>query len=244
VPTVYEGDELADAYDYLANADRWLGRVRATQNYTYWRYATDNLAAGVAAARTRDRGGWTRYGGAPYRSSSDATRDHVARQIATAEHTSIGTARREHLPFLAAMTHHCRNRELTVEMAARYDLDAEHLAFVTGSGEDTNKVQEIVADARERQEEEAVEHAGDVFAPASEGGDDGSSEAADEGEDDSTSDTLADFGDEDVEADDGSEDTAEATVEGNADAGEDDEEPPKEEQAAADDQQAGLGDFT
>ncbi|MFC6726587.1 replication factor C large subunit, partial [Halobium palmae] len=48
VSMLYEGPELARAYDALGNADRWLGRVRATQNYSYWRYATDNLAAGVA----------------------------------------------------------------------------------------------------------------------------------------------------------------------------------------------------
>ena len=49
--SVYEPSEAARAYDALANADRWLGRVRATQNYSYWRYATDNAASGVAAAR-------------------------------------------------------------------------------------------------------------------------------------------------------------------------------------------------
>ena len=30
VPKDYYGDELADAYEFLSNADRWLGRVRAT----------------------------------------------------------------------------------------------------------------------------------------------------------------------------------------------------------------------
>ncbi|MEF8773366.1 MAG: replication factor C large subunit [Halobacteriales archaeon] len=149
VPAVYEGAELADAYEFLANADRWLGRVRATQNYSYWRYATDNLAAGVAAVRREDRGGWTRYGGAPYRSSRDSTRDYVARQIAAEHGVSMGTARREVLPFLSTITHHCKNRDLTVRMAATYDMDTEHVAFVTGSGESTNKVQDIVAEARE-----------------------------------------------------------------------------------------------
>jgi len=40
VPMVYEGAELVRAYEFLSNADRWLGRVRSTQNYRYWRYAT------------------------------------------------------------------------------------------------------------------------------------------------------------------------------------------------------------
>lgn len=169
VPKVYEGNELRRAYDHLGRADRWLGRVRATQNYSYWRYVTDNVAAGVAAAREENYGGWTRYGGAPYRSSKDATRDHVAERIAETAGVSIGTARREIMPYLAEMTHHCKPRSLTVRMAAQYELDAEHVAFITGSGESTNKVQSIVEDAVTLQEEAAVEHAGDAFLQPVEG---------------------------------------------------------------------------
>jgi replication factor C large subunit len=225
VPTVYEGDEVADAYGYLAKADRWLGRVRATQNYTYWRYATDNIAAGVAAARTHDRGGWTRYGGAPYRSYRDSTRDYIAERIAESAGVSTATARREIMPFLAVMTHHCKNRELTVLMAARYELDAEHVSFVTGSGESTNKVQDIVADAEELREQEAVEHSGGAFA----GGVAGESEV--EGED----------GDDEGE----DEEVAQATLGGSDDSGGDEGEGREADAEAAeeDDQQSGLGDF-
>jgi len=162
VPKDYTGAELATAYEFLANADRWLGRVRETQNYAYWRYAGDNMTAGVAAARGGEKGGWTRYGPPSYwsklgrsRGTRD-TRDYVARQIAQTNGVSTGTARREMLPYLATMTHHCTNRELTVAMAAAYELEAEHVAFVTGSGEDTNKVQSIVEDARTRRAEQSV----------------------------------------------------------------------------------------
>ena len=219
VPKVYDGAELADAYEHLANADVWLGRVRATQNYSYWRYATDNVAAGVAAVRRSDRGGWTRYGGAPYRSSRDATRDYVAERIAERAGVSTATARREILPYLAAMTHHCRNRELTVLMTARYDLDAEHVSFVTGSGKTTNKVQGIVDEAEERTEAEAVEHSGGAFAAVEDGT---AAEDGDEG-------TPATF---DAEGGDtiGDEDGA---------AGSDAD----DESAEGDDGQAGLSDF-
>ena len=225
VPKVYEGGELADAYEHLADADVWLGRVRATQNYSYWRYATDNVAAGVAAVRRSDRGGWTRYGGAPYRSARDGTRDYVAERIAETAGVSTATARREVLPYLEAMTHHCRNRELTVRMAARYELEAEHVAFVTGSGKTTNKVEGIVEEARERTEAEAVEHSGGAFA-ALEG--DGA-ESADDGEDDGDG-TLASFG----ATESGS---AEASTSGGDDADADGSD------AEGDDGQAGLSDF-
>jgi replication factor C large subunit len=205
VPKVYEGAELAAAYEFLANADRWLGRVRATQDYSYWRYATDNVAAGVAAARREDRGGWTRYGGAPYRSSRDAVRDHVAEQVAAAHGVSVATARREVVPFLAAMTHHCKNRELTVRMAAAYDMDAEHVAFVTGSGESTNKVQDIVAEAKELRGavvEESEGYFDDADGDVGTADDAGGGTADDDGEE-AADDATAD---DDAGADDGDDD--------------------------------------
>ena len=169
MPKDYHGEELAAAYGFLADADRWLGRVRATQDYSYWRYASDNMVAGVAAARSEPKGGWTRYGPPSYWRKLGSSRgkrnkrDYIARKIAEESGVSMSTARREILPYLAAMTHHCKNRELTVAMAARYDLDASHVSFVTGSGESTNKVQDVVADADELREVAAVEHSGGAF---------------------------------------------------------------------------------
>jgi replication factor C large subunit len=238
VPKVYADGELADAYEHLANADVWLGRVRATQNYSYWRYATDNVAAGVAAVRRSDRGGWTRYGGAPYRSARDSTRDYVAERIAERAGVSTATARREIMPYLAAMTHHCRNRELTVRMAARYDLDAEHVSFITGSGKTTNKVEGIVAEAAERRTEAAVEHSGGAFAPAepTDSDETGNDETEADGEHNGAG-TLAEFGadaagagddDSDPENDAGADDGSEAAA---GDSGDED------------DGQAGLSDF-
>ncbi len=170
VPKDYEGAPLADAFRSLADADRWLGRVRETQQYGYWRYAADAMTAGVAAARRDDDGSWTRYSPPSYWSKLGRTRgtrdrrDYVARQIATRSGTSIATARGEIMPYLAAMTHHCTNRELTVAMAAAYDLDEEHVSLVTGSGAETDKVASIVADAVELREIAAVEGSGGAFA--------------------------------------------------------------------------------
>ncbi|MFC3477078.1 replication factor C large subunit [Halobacterium litoreum] len=218
VPKDYSGAELATAYEFLSNADVWLGRVRATQNYSYWRYATDNIAAGVAAARERDHGGWTRYGPPSYwrkLGSSRGTRekrDYVARHIADEAGCSMATARNEILPFLEAMTHHCKNRELTVAMTAAYDLSEEHVSFVTGSGKTTNKVESIVEDAAELKAEEAVEHSGGAFEGATRTDDE--TDETSESEDD----VLVDDGDE------AAEDTA-------------------SDDAGDDDQQKGLDEF-
>jgi replication factor C large subunit len=165
--------EAVRAYDFLANADVWLGRVRATQNYTYWRYATDNAAAGVAAARDGTKGGWTRYGRPQFWASSDATADEVVGRIAAASGCSIATARREVLPFLQTVTHHCKPRDLTITMAAAYDLDEAGVSFVTGSGETTNKVESIVTDAQARRDQLIEDNADGAFAGVAREVDDG-----------------------------------------------------------------------
>jgi len=121
------------------------------------------------------------------------------------------------------MTHHCKNRELTVAMTAAYDLDAEHVSFVTGSGKTTNKVESIVEDARERREQEAVDHSGGAF--------EGATRDAD----------AAVFGSEEEDADAGDDADAEED-----DVLTDDESESVEEQAAAaeaDDDQSGLDEF-
>ncbi|MCU4975771.1 replication factor C large subunit [Halobacteria archaeon AArc-m2/3/4] len=201
VPKDYHGAELADAYEFLSNADRWLGRVRATQDYSYWRYATDNLTAGVAASRREPKGGWTRYGPPSYWSKLGSTRgtrdtrDSIAQRVAEVEGTSLATARRELLPYLSTMTHHCSNRDLTVRMAGAYDLDATELSFITGSGESTNKVQDIVADAEARSAKQAVEHGGNAFLNASTSDSSASETSGDETTDGASETTTAADGD-------------------------------------------------
>ncbi|MFC7156649.1 replication factor C large subunit [Halomarina halobia] len=234
VPKDYHGAELADAYGALAAADRWLGRVRATQNYSFWRYASGDMTAGVAAARAEPKGGWTRYGPPSYWSKLGRSRanrdkrDYVARHVAEAGGMSISTARREVLPYLAAMTHHCKNRELTVEMVAHYDLEPEHVSFITGSGKDTKKVQSIVEEAEERRERAAVEHSGGAF----EGG---RASAPDEGEDESEEGGDASEAEED--------EPIEADGDGQAPSGGGGDESEDDADVDAGDQQSGLNDF-
>ncbi len=165
-PKVYDDAELSRAYDHLANADVWLGRVYATQEYGYWRYAGAASAAGVTAARDGEKGGWTRWSRPDFYHGTSNTTEYIVRQIARAENTSMATARREILPFLRALTRLCKPRELTVRMAAAYNFEAEHVSFVTGSGEDTNKVADIVADATALREELMEDNTGDAFVPA------------------------------------------------------------------------------
>ncbi len=173
LPKDYQGEELIHAYRSLGTADQWLGRVRATQNYTFWRYAADAMVAGVAASRNGPKGGWTKYGPPSLRRKLGRsrgqrnTRDAIATRIADQEGASIGAARRVFLPYLSAMIHHCRPRDLTVAVATAYELDADELAFITDSGASTNKVEGIIEDAQQQREQAAVDAGGAVFEPAS-----------------------------------------------------------------------------
>jgi replication factor C large subunit len=222
---VYDGHEVVRAYDHLANADRWLGRVMATQNYSYWRYVTDNVAAGVAASRDDTRGGWTRYGGRPQMwPSSDKTADEICRKVAEAGGMSMATARREVLPLLSAMTHHCKPKELTIAMAAYFEFDESEVSYITGSGESTNKVQAIVESAQELRDDELEAHAGGAFA--------GSPSSEDEAEDDSDAADAA--ATESAEIDGEAADDEHATADAEDEAAND---------AADDDGQSGLTDF-
>ena len=238
MPKDYRGEELAVAYEFLANADRWLGRVRVTQNYSFWRYAGDNMTAGVAAARREPKGGWTRYGPPSYWSKLGRSRgtrdkrDYIARKIAEANGVSMSTARREIMPHLAVMTHHCKNRELTVAMAARYDLDTEHVSFVTGSGKNTNKVESIVEDAQKLQEERSVAGTQGAF----EGGGTETSESDSGGETRETDEQNQEALGTDASAATGDEKGTEVREE-------DEQVESDAEQAESDDEQAGLSDF-
>ncbi len=246
-PKVYEGDELARAYDHLANADRWLGRVRATQNYSYWRYVSDNVAAGVAASRDGTKGGWTRWSRPQFWPTSDKTTDEVVRKVAASAGVSMDTARREVLPFLSALTHHCKPRETTVAMAAWYDFDEAEVSLVTGSGESTNKVQSIVEDAQALREDEIEAHAGGAFEQTRRAADGEDESDADEGDDDGQS-SLVDAvaGDDEDAVDDadgeadGDDDPPDDVL---GDPNGDHEEGDAREEAAEDDQQSGLSDF-
>src|SRR6056297_1134231 len=135
------------------------------------------MVAGVAAARREPKGGWTRYGPPSFRSKlgrskgTRNTRDGIAQRIAEREGCSLGTARRRIVPYLSAMTHHCKPRDLTIGVAAAYDLDAGELSFLTGSGEDTNKVQSIVEDAESLRESAAVDASQGAFEGAIRGDD-------------------------------------------------------------------------
>ena len=175
VPKDFDSSELSRAYDHLSRAETWLTRTRTTQNYAYWRYARDIMVAGVAVSRNPSpKGGWTRYGPPRYwqrlgasRGSRDL-RDTVAKSISKMSGTSVGTSRIEIMPLLKTMVQNCKNRLLTINVAAAYELELDTISYLTGSGKTTKKVKEILEEATAlRDSENHVETSSpDVFFPA------------------------------------------------------------------------------
>ena len=114
-------------------------------------------------------------------------------------------------------------------MAAAYDLDETAVSFITGSGESTNKVESIVADAEELRAEAMEAHSGGAFAGAT------------RGPDTENDDPAASDPDHDRTADGEPTDSG---VGNDSDAGDDDSDTGADASDDSDDEdQAGLNDF-
>lgn len=161
----YSGDELSDAYTFLSRSDKWLGRVYSSDhNYKYWRYANDQMTAGVAASRNGYHSGWTRWGPPSlWRKLGSTrgtrnTRNSITKELVSELVVSINTAQTSILPFIQSMIHHCKPRDLTTDIVSIYRFDESQVSFITGSGENTNKVEDIVTEASDRRLDEAAKH--------------------------------------------------------------------------------------
>jgi len=161
MPEVYEKEELADGYYRLSRADVFLGRTRATQNYSLWRYANDNMV-GVQTARRGRKEGWTRWSPpstfrrlGQTRSKRD-TRDSLARKVGEESGASMSSARDDFFPYMRLLF---EDEETAARTAAELDLDADEVAYLTGW--DESHAEEIVGGDELEPEEVEVEEEDD-----------------------------------------------------------------------------------
>jgi len=61
IPMEYKGEELAKAFDALAKADVFKGRIYRQQHWRFMVYEYFFLGAGVAGAKKFNKTGWTTY---------------------------------------------------------------------------------------------------------------------------------------------------------------------------------------
>jgi replication factor C large subunit len=100
-------EDLWRAYEALSRADMYMGRIIKTGNWDLLSYAMDMMSAGVAIAKKSQERRWVSYRFPEkirYMAKSKESRevrDMLARLIATHDHISTTTAKRDVIPYLS-----------------------------------------------------------------------------------------------------------------------------------------------
>jgi replication factor C large subunit len=99
IPNEYEKkNEIKKAYKMVSEADYYFSLARTTQNYTYWRYASDFMGIGVALAKDETYKKFTRLTGPKAFTYMGQTRgkrnlrDNIAEKMAEKLHISKSVA--------------------------------------------------------------------------------------------------------------------------------------------------------
>ncbi len=127
-------EDLARGYEALAEADRFLGRIKRWQYYRFYVYAYNLLTAGVALAKRE------RYPSKPsYKRSTrllttwilnqkNARRRSVAEKVAVKAHVSVRRAVQDVVPFLRVMA---RKKEVLRRLALELELSEEEASWLS-----------------------------------------------------------------------------------------------------------------
>ena len=137
LPLEYEGEELLKAYLVLSRADMFLGRVKRRGFYRLWRYATYLMTVGVAYAKQKPKGGFTRYQRPEIWQILVLIRERreriksILKKIAKNSHMSTKKALNEMFFFVVYMLRHA-DIETASKIAVFYDLSEEEIALIAG----------------------------------------------------------------------------------------------------------------
>ena len=185
-------DDLVRGYQMLSRADMFLGRVRSTQDYGLWPYATELSTLGVMAARQHDYSGasFVPFGFPQWLSRLGRTKgvrqakDELATVLGRATHTSRRKSRGEVVEAFTFLFQ--RDPEFAAEQTFQLDLDDEQVALLLGDKATAKEIKAIRAavDARLAQQpgparkEKAIPEDGDEDLPVGGDEDDGPTPAA------------------------------------------------------------------
>ncbi len=137
LPLEYEGEDLLKAYLVLSRADMFLGRVRRRQFYRLWRYASYLMTVGVQQAKSKPKGGWTKYQRpnvwqllVQFKDRREKFRK-IVEKIAKNTHMSKRKALTEMFGYVLTLL---RKADLRIasSVAAFYDFTEEELAILVG----------------------------------------------------------------------------------------------------------------
>lgn len=155
--------DLADGYDMLSRADRFLGRTQRTQNYRLWAYARDLATAGVMAQKQhRGSTSFVPFGFPQWLSKMSRsrgarqTKDALALALATHTHSSKRKARNELVPSVEFLFQH--DPEFAASITHKLELDDGAIAVLLDDKVTSKAVKDVRAAATalgERQPREA-----------------------------------------------------------------------------------------
>ncbi len=137
LPLEYEGDELLRAYLVLSRADMFLGRVRRRGFYRLWRYATYLMTVGVAFAKQKAKGGFTKYQRPNIWQMLTLIKERrekvrsILKKIAKYSHMSTKKALNEMFFFIVYMLRHA-DIATASKISAFYDFSEEELSLLVG----------------------------------------------------------------------------------------------------------------
>ena len=136
LPRAYaDPDDLSRAYDALAEADRYFGRIRRWQYYRYYVYIYNLLTAGIALAGRAgalDPKRPERFLKLWIAKQQMASRDALARNLAPSLHASARSVRQEVLPYLRLVAK-ARGHAWVDALAREYRLGDERSWLSSGA---------------------------------------------------------------------------------------------------------------
>jgi len=161
IPSQYQGNDIAVAFDYLSRADRFNGRIYSRQYYGFMRYSGDLMALGVNVAKSREYNSFT-----PFRfpsllsklSRSISEREmkkSISRKIGQKTHSSFRKVMAQDLPFYTQLIEDKENARAFFDQFA---LEPEEIAFLLDAKVDSKKVKEFTQKEEKPQIEKPAKH--------------------------------------------------------------------------------------
>lgn len=146
IPIEYsDAEEIASAYNYASRSDVFFGRIFRKQDFGLMRYGIDLLVCGIAAAKKKEKRGFTRYQ-FPERlrmlsrtSAERALLDSISEKIGRHCHVSKKDARRYFIPMLKILF---KNPQHAGHLAHHFKFELNEIKFFSHSPEEAEKIKQ------------------------------------------------------------------------------------------------------
>jgi len=144
-------DDLMKGYNFLSRADVFLGRAKRRQYYGLWRYASELMAGGVAAAKGHDYGGFAKYSFPSWLRKMSASKQErrmkyeLAKKMGKKMHCSASKAVREIIPVMKKIF---MNLEMASGLAASLGLKKEEIEYLVGDREKADEIYKMAEKMR------------------------------------------------------------------------------------------------